>query len=633
MSNKPLAYRLGLYISAAVLFVYSLFIIWAYQYNFMLAERDAAHNARAINNDIVDVVRQKVISTQEVAANMAVQFPFYHQHGATGEFLQGILRKYPHIWSIRIRMTPYGDPGKQFYLMSSRDDTTAAFTQCQECPGVCIDDKIAAENILSKGIPFWSEPFRCAQNQLILSVYRFPFVHTSDSGDTLLTGVVACQVSLDFLQDLIESVPKIGEGFAFLISAKGMFITHPFREYELTRSIYRLPKEIYPYDSATIARDFVQNQQPITVFPHPLDYKKSWAYPTLIPENNWIIAFVMPYSVFYRDLNWLLLRMILVSTVVAALIFFLVFAISRRLMQPISKISRELHNFSIEKLDLGPGVNNETVMLQESLVRLQKQYERNLQSEKELSLRRARLRADIQLASEIQRSFIPPAGNHYLHDAGLAIHAVYKPLLTVSGDLFDFFMISDHKMLVTIGDVSGGGIPAALFMGIAHTFIKSNAFAGDAKDIVDQVNKLLCKNNANQFFLSLFLGILDMETDTLNYCNAGHTPSFLVHSSGHVRELGDPHGLPLGLFPDRTYKDNHTRFSKGDLLIMYTDGVSEQLNENGEFFGVDNFYKVFDKIKNQTSEEVAGILLDELSQYAGETPQGDDLCLLVLKYE
>ncbi len=631
MSKRPLSYRLGLYISVAVLFVYSLFIIWVYKYNYMLAERDALNKALTINNSIVNVVREKIISTQEIAANMAAQIPFFYLHEKTSWFLQRVMEKYPFIWSVRIHMKPFHQD-KGIILLTVHDDSIRYFTSEPPEFQMCLEELEALQAPLASGKPFWTEPFRCTANQTILSVYYHPIVQLSPTGDTLMTGFVSCQISLAFLSDLINEVPK-GNGFAFLISDKGTYITHPLKEFVLTRNIYRLPREILPQDSAEIATKFVKNQQPVTVFPFPLNYQKSWAYPTLIPENGWIMAFVMPYKEFYKDLKLLLFRMVAVSFLVALLIFYLVFAISRRVMQPISKISKELHTFSIEKLDPGSGQNNETVLLQDSLERLRNQYEKNLQSEKEIRQRRERLRADMQLAAEIQASFIPPSGNHFLHDAGLSLHAVYKPMLMVSGDLFDFFMISDHKMLITIGDVSGDGIPAALFMGVAHTHIKSHAFDGDSKDIVGKVNKLLCKNNTNQFFLSLFLGILDLESDTLNYCNAGHTPTFLVQQTGRVKELGDPHGLPLGLYPDRGYKDNNVKFSKGDLLILYTDGLSEQINEAGDFFGTDNFYRVFDKVKNHSSEEVAAMILHEVNHFAGASAQSDDLSLLVLKYQ
>lgn len=633
MSKKPLAYRFGMYISSAVLIVYAIFIVWAYQYNFILAEGNAKYKALNINNSLVSPVRQRVIATQEVAANIATEISFYHQYGEAAPFLRGLLEKYPYIWSFRIEMTPRDDLGKPVSLLIPRDDTIHLCAGCGLLPGKCLNDETLLWRGLGRKSPGWSEPFRCENNGLILSVYYYPFATTGETGDTLMTGYVACQLSLEFLGDLINEIPKGEKGFAFLISRSGNFITHPNPGFILNRNLYRLSREVFPDDSATLARKFVQELQPLTVYPEILSYVKSWAYPTLIPENGWIMSFVMPYSEFYRELNRLLLKMILVSIGVAALIFYIVFAISRRLMRPISAISKELHSFSIEKLDPQPGETNEAVLLQESLIRLQKRYEKNLQSEKELSQRRAKLRDDMLLAAEIQKSFIPPAGNHYLHDGGVSLHAVYHPLATVSGDLFDFFMISDHKMLVTIGDVSGAGIPAALFMGVAHTFIKSNAFAGSASEIVDLVNKLLCKNNSNQFFLSLFLGILDLENDTLNYCNAGHTPSFLIHLAGNVRELGDPHGLPLGLYFDRGYKENVVKFSKSDILIMYTDGITEQVNETGELYGVDNFYRIFDKVKNQTTEEVAGMIIGEVNSFAGARSQSDDLCLLVLKYE
>jgi len=180
--------------------------------------------------------------------------------------------------------------------------------------------------------------------------------------------------------------------------------------------------------------------------------------------------------------------------------------------------------------------------------------------------------------------------------------------------------------------VSGVGIPAALFMGIAHTYIRSNASFNSAKNIVIQVNKQLCQNNSNQFFLTLFLGILDIEKEVLNYCNAGHTPTFLQTSSGNVKELGDPHGIPLGLYPDRNYKDSVISISKGDTIILYTDGVTDHMNGKGEFFGVDSFYKLFNQMKDLSPEEAAGLIKKSLADFGKGSIQHDDLSLMILKY-
>ncbi len=631
MSNKPLAYPLGIYISSAVLMVYALFIVWAYNYNYRLAKEYAESKAMLLNSTIATQVRERIISTQEIASNIVTQLPFYQQHDETRKFFLGILDKYPHIWSIRLHVDPSGKTASPLDFNITKTDPSK-FSPANSTPyDNCLDNELRSGEKPWREEPHWSEPYQCGDNQHILSVYCLPFSQKDSVGKTILSGYVACQLSLNFLQGVIEKT-KIGEkGYAFLVSSSGTYITHPKKEFILRQNIFNLPLKVFPGDSADLAENFMTGLKPVITFPIVLDYAKAWAYPTRIPVNGWVLAFVMPFSELYRDLNLLLLKMILVSIGVAALIFFLVFGISRRIMRPLSSISQELASFSIEKLDSEPGKGNETVSLQKSLAHLQKRYEKTRQSESDSSLRRAKHRADLQLASEIQQTFIPPQGNHKVPSTGITIHSVFRPLQMVSGDLYDFFMIDDTKLLIAIGDVSGGGFPAAIFMGIADTYIKSNAFAGSAKDIVSQVNMLLCKNNSNQFFLSLFLGILDIKEKTLNYCNAGQTPSFFISHAGKVKELGDPHGLPLGLYPDRSYKDTYIHMGKGDTLIMYTDGVTEQLNEAGEFFGVDNFYLLFDAMKEKTPEEIAGIIIGAVNDFAGATAQIDDLSLLVLQ--
>jgi phosphoserine phosphatase RsbU/P len=126
-----------------------------------------------------------------------------------------------------------------------------------------------------------------------------------------------------------------------------------------------------------------------------------------------------------------------------------------------------------------------------------------------------RFQRDLLMASEIQKSIIPPQGLWKLNTSGISLFSVFRPANVVSGDLYDFFMIDEKHLLITIGDASGSGVPAALFMGVAHTFIKSFSTGKSARLIVRKVNKELCRNNSNQFFLTLFLCILNIEDGTL----------------------------------------------------------------------------------------------------------------------
>ena len=329
----------------------------------------------------------------------------------------------------------------------------------------------------------------------------------------------------------------------------------------------------------------------------------------------------------------LIIKLVIILLVLVIAIYFLVFSIANKVMRPLSKISQELHNFSIEFLDHNLKTNNETVALRESLVRLQERYKKEQQNKAETSRIRGKFLEDLALASEIQQSIIPPTGNYTLPDSGISIYSVFRPMQFISGDLYDFFMIDNHQLLIAIGDVSGRGIPAALFMGVAHTYIRNFSSEKKANDIVNKVNKELCINNSNQFFLTLFLGILDIKKGILNYCNAGHAPTFWLSATGKVKELGDQHGLPPGLYPDRNYQDTTISISKGDTLILYTDGITEHINESGEFYGVNNFYKLFDQMKGMSPEDISGLIMNDVDNFGGQVSQHDDLSLMVLKYE
>jgi sigma-B regulation protein RsbU (phosphoserine phosphatase) len=327
--------------------------------------------------------------------------------------------------------------------------------------------------------------------------------------------------------------------------------------------------------------------------------------------------------------------MIEMATVILLLvfaIFSLVFSIVNKIIKPLTKISNELHSFSVEILDHHQETKNETVALRKSLERLQERYEKHKKYEAEAAQRGSKFLSDLALASEIQQSIIPQTGNYSLQNSGITIHTVFRPAHYVSGDLYDFFMIDNKRLIITMGDVSGGGIPAALFMGVAHTYIRSNASYDTSKEIVNQVNKQLCKNNSNQFFLTLFLGILDITNGILNYCSAGHTPTILYSANGKMQELNNQHGLPLGLYPDKEYTDTSISIYRGDYLILYTDGVTEHINEAGEFYGAGSFYSLLKQLKDKSPEEIATMIMQSVDRFGSGAAQHNDLSLMVVKY-
>jgi sigma-B regulation protein RsbU (phosphoserine phosphatase) len=215
----------------------------------------------------------------------------------------------------------------------------------------------------------------------------------------------------------------------------------------------------------------------------------------------------------------------------------------------------------------------------------------------------------------------------------LDLYAIYKPARVVSGDLFDYFLIDNENLVFTIGDVSGKGIPAAIFMSVAQTIIRSKADGKSSKKIVTKSNIELSTSNHHQYFLTLFLGVLNLRTGILNYCNAAHDFPYILKPDGKITELNEAHGLPLGLYPDKEYKESKIKIEKGDTIILYTDGVTELLNEQKIQFGSGRLKEKLQILGNLPPTEIVSSLEKDLEDFRGDHPQADDICLFAIKYK
>jgi sigma-B regulation protein RsbU (phosphoserine phosphatase) len=200
----------------------------------------------------------------------------------------------------------------------------------------------------------------------------------------------------------------------------------------------------------------------------------------------------------------------------------------------------------------------------------------------------------------------------------------------VSGDLYDFFFIDNHNLYFAIGDVSGKGISAAFFMSIAQTLLKGNANLNLPGKIVTKVNNELYTNNQHQFFLTLFVGVINFETKVLQFCNAGHPSTYIKDSAGSINELYQSHGMPLGIYPNRTYSQSEVALNSGDTIVLYSDGVTEMQNEQGIHFGSEMLIQA---IQNNNNSEAKPYLLEiehQLEKYRGSAKPSDDVTLMVI---
>jgi sigma-B regulation protein RsbU (phosphoserine phosphatase) len=325
--------------------------------------------------------------------------------------------------------------------------------------------------------------------------------------------------------------------------------------------------------------------------------------------------------------------MLFFSVLGILVIYLLITYITNKQIEPLTSITSQLKKFSSAGSEITGNSENEIRQVSDSLNILKAWQEKQRLSQDEQQKQSKKRSRDIKQAAEIQQSFIRTDFPAFPERKDVDLYACYRPAKGVSGDLYDYFFIDDEHLVFTIGDVSGKGIPAAFFMSVAQTIIKSCATKISAKEIVMAANTELYTNNQHQFFLTLFLGVLNVKTGSLLYCNAAHTAPYILKSDGSITELAQSHGLPLGLYSDKMYEEAEIQIQKGDIIVLYTDGVNELQDENGIQYGAGRLEENLRNLVGLNPQEVVFKVEKSLDVFLGETKQIDDISILVLSYK
>ena len=242
------------------------------------------------------------------------------------------------------------------------------------------------------------------------------------------------------------------------------------------------------------------------------------------------------------------------------------------------------------------------------------------------------LRREMEIASEIQQSILPRRFPAFPERLDFDLYAAMFPAQEVGGDFYDFFLIDSMHLAVVIGDVSGKGMPAAIFMAVSRTLLKATALSGIAPAAcLQQVNRLLHAENNSEMFVSLFYGVLDLHGGRIAFSNGGHNPPLLRSPASGVRRLASSQGCILGVFADAAYEDVSCAIAPGDILLLYTDGITEAMNPGGELYGEERL----DSLARQdygTPRALVDAVVADVRRHSATAPQSDDLTLLAVTY-
>lgn len=310
----------------------------------------------------------------------------------------------------------------------------------------------------------------------------------------------------------------------------------------------------------------------------------------------------------------------------------------RRMVSPINLIAHEAGSFLENNTEISErlgtvSTGDEIQTLSETVLQMEigiKEYIANLTR---VTAEKERIGAELNVAKQIQADMLPSIFPAFPERKEFDIFASMEPAKEVGGDFYDFFLVDDDHLAFLIADVSGKGVPAALFMVITKTLLNNHAMVGESlSEIFERVNNQLCENNKEGMFVTAWMGLLEISTGKLTYVNAGHNPPLVKGADAVFRYLQCRPGFVLAGMEDMMYQEGEVQLEKGSSIYLYTDGVTESINEKEELYGEDRLDIVLNRHKEDGPDKILEAVKESMDEFVGEAEQFDDITMLCLTY-
>jgi len=273
-----------------------------------------------------------------------------------------------------------------------------------------------------------------------------------------------------------------------------------------------------------------------------------------------------------------------------------------------------------------------TIELEELRRNLADRVAELMREQEEIIKKQERVEAELSVASSVQQGMLPDlsafSGNPHFEVA-----AYMKPAKEIGGDFYDFFTFGEDKMALTVADVSGKGMPAAMFMSSVKTCLRAySKFCSTTSEIIARANNMLCLDNVYELFVTVWSGILDYRTGLLSYTNGGHNPPLIRQNGGSFEYVRNRHGSLLAVFENQKYGDSYLRLSHGDTLFIYTDGITEQMDSEKNLYGEERLNAALNANASLPPSLLIEAVRADISSFAGGAEQFDDMTMLCLRY-
>ena len=625
-------------IFAAIIFNVALAFLF---YQARETVRQEAINRATKILDNTSLYVESILKSAEATTTMTEWLVRRHRHSSDSMFVYsaGILANNPDLFGCSIAFEPYyfKDKGLYFSAYSTHDNGTIKTQQegSDDYQYFYMDWYLMCK-LLDR--PCWTDPYVDVYSQSpnhlfgneVITSYCRPL--KDEEGNFF--GVIAADISLDKLAETVSSMKPYPHSYSMMIGRTGTYFVHP----DTTKIFYQtiFTESIERPDTAMTALGHAMQRGEEGMKHMLMDGKDCYVFYKPLGHTGCSMAIVCPETDIFGNVARLYRTIIIIVCVGLLLLLFFIIRVISSSLRPLGHLAQETKAIAAGQFQTTlPELKrtDEIGQLSHSFANMQHSLVKYIEELKDTTAQKASIDRDLRIANGIQMGMLPKVFPTKDDREDVLLYASLTPAKAVGGDLFDFFF-RDGKLFFCIGDVSGKGVPASLFMTVTRAVFRTLAAHESVPNrIMENLNDIIVEGNETSMFVTLFIGVLDLDTGFLHYCNAGHDVPLLVGAG--VGKLPCIPNMPVGLLPHRKFVLQETHIFTGTTIFLYTDGLTEAETANRDQFRLNRVFDVAKEARELDQFEPRQLITrmtDAVHQFVNGAEQSDDLTMMAVQY-
>jgi sigma-B regulation protein RsbU (phosphoserine phosphatase) len=634
--RRKLSIRVSLWVVlfAAIIFTVALGFLF-FQSREAVRQEAISHASQILDKTSLRV--EGILNRVEVASNMTKWLVSRHPDKADSMFVysRSMLANNPDFYNCSIAFEPYyfKDKGRYFSAYTKHiGDSLRTIQGGSDSYQYFFTDWYLMSTLLDK--PSWTEPYMDLDVATNTSEMVTSYCQTIKNKDGQKIGVINTSLSISWLSNTISATKPYPNSYSIMIGRGGTYFVHPDSTKITRQTIFTQSLE-HP-DTAMVALGHAMQRGEEGMKHMNIDGKDCYVFYKPLGNTGCSMAIVCPEKDIFSGFDRLRRSVMAIVITGLLLMLYLFIRIITRELSPLRRLAHEAETIASGHFDAElPNFEriDEIGQLSHSFGNMQQSLVKYIEELKETTAEKASIESDLRIANGIQMGMLPENFPTRGDRDDVQLYASLTPAKEVGGDLFDFYF-RDDKLFFCIGDVSGKGVPASLFMAVTRAVFRTTSAHESKPDrIVSVMNQMIADMNKTNMFVTLFVGVLDLPTGMLHYSNAGHDAPLLVGAG--VGELPCDSNIPVGVMPDWDYTLQEAQIYTNTTIFLFTDGLTEATSADFKLFDMGRVNDVAVKAlaqQQQEPQQLISLMTEAIHQFVGDAEQSDDLTMMAIQY-